>query len=325
MTMISVIIPLYNKAHTIEKTLDCVLSQTYRDYEVVIVDDGSNDNGVQLINEKYQDPRIRIISQRNQGVSAARNTGIENARGEWLSFLDADDLWDDRYLEYVNEAIIKLPESKYILGGRTVLNVTDGSSFNFIPAALYGRTEKIDFFQNPHIFAHISASTINRKFIEDNALKFIPGQKFHEDFTFIFQVALLTQTAYIGLPLVTYCGGVPGQATSNLNSNVRLIDGCLFRNTVMSRWLQSELRNGLFPVFMKYETRHILMSGLRSGNMQYVKDLLNGLSDEYKSTLFHKVELRLYKCSYARIISINWIRLTKLIWRMHGYPRVGAS
>lgn len=62
--MISVVIPLYNKAHTIKKTLDCVLRQTYRDYEIVIVDDGSNDNGVQLINEKYQDSQIRIISQK---------------------------------------------------------------------------------------------------------------------------------------------------------------------------------------------------------------------------------------------------------------------
>ena len=59
--MISVIIPLYNKAHTIEKTLDCVLGQTHNDYEIVIVDDGSADNGAQLINEKYTDPRIRII------------------------------------------------------------------------------------------------------------------------------------------------------------------------------------------------------------------------------------------------------------------------
>ena len=97
--MISVVIPLYNKAHTIKKTLDCVLRQTYRDYEIVIVDDGSNDNGVQLINEKYQDSQIRIISQKNQGVSVARNTGIEKARGEWISFLDADDLWDSQYLD----------------------------------------------------------------------------------------------------------------------------------------------------------------------------------------------------------------------------------
>ena len=136
--MISVVIPLYNKAHTIKKTLDCVLRQTYRDYEIVIVDDGSNDNGVQLINEKYQDSQIRIISQKNQGVSVARNTGIEKARGEWISFLDADDLWDSQYLEYVNNAILKFPDSKYILGGRKVVNVTDGSSFNFIPAKLHG-------------------------------------------------------------------------------------------------------------------------------------------------------------------------------------------
>lgn len=323
--MISVIIPLYNKAHTIEKTLDCVLGQTHNDYEIVIVDDGSADNGAQLINEKYTDPRIRIISQENQGVSAARNMGIKNARGEWLAFLDADDLWDSRYLEHVSDTIVKFPDSKFILGGRRVLNVIDGSSLNFIPAKLHGRTEKIDFFENPHVYAHISASTVNKKFIEDNDLWFIPGQKFHEDFTFVFQVALLTQTSYIGLPLVAYCGGVTGQATSNLKGDVRLTDGCLFRNTVVEKWLQTDKRDRLFPIFMRYETRHILVRSLRSGDISYIKNFLAGLSDTYKRNIFPKAELWLYGIEHARLLSVAWIMLTKLRWRMRGYPRVGGD
>lgn len=93
MIMISVIIPLYNKAHTIVNTLNTVLNQTYHDFEVVIVNDGSTDNGVEVIKQNFNDLRIRIINQKNAGVSAARNRGIQESRGKWISFLDADDEW----------------------------------------------------------------------------------------------------------------------------------------------------------------------------------------------------------------------------------------
>ena len=83
--MISVVIPLYNKAHTIANTLSCVIGQTFQNFEIIIVDDGSTDNGVELIKEKFNDSRIKIISQPNQGVSAARNTGIDNAGGDFIS------------------------------------------------------------------------------------------------------------------------------------------------------------------------------------------------------------------------------------------------
>lgn len=88
--MISVVIPLYNKEPIIEKTLNSVLSQDYSDFEVVIVDDGSTDNSVAQVEAIY-DSRIRLLRQENGGPSKARNTGVKNAKGEWIVFLDADD------------------------------------------------------------------------------------------------------------------------------------------------------------------------------------------------------------------------------------------
>ena len=88
--MISVIIPLYNKASQIGKTLKGVLNQTYQDFEIIIVNDGSTDKSVEEVN-KIDDPRIRLINQPNAGVSAARNRGIKEAHGEFIAFLDADD------------------------------------------------------------------------------------------------------------------------------------------------------------------------------------------------------------------------------------------
>ncbi len=98
--LISVIIPMYNTAGYIEQTVKSVLTQTYSNLEAVIVDDGSTDDGakhVALLQES--DPRIKYIYQKNQGVSAARNNAIENAAGEYLAFLDSDDLWEPRKLE----------------------------------------------------------------------------------------------------------------------------------------------------------------------------------------------------------------------------------
>lgn len=88
--MISIIIPLYNSGKTIKKTLESILSQDYKDFEIIIINDGSTDNGVGIV-ESLNDKRIRVYSQDNGGVSVARNKGIEEAKGEWLMFFDADD------------------------------------------------------------------------------------------------------------------------------------------------------------------------------------------------------------------------------------------
>lgn len=88
--MISVVIPLYNKEASIKQSLMSVLSQSYQNFEVVIVDDGSTDNSVAKV-EEIQDSRIRMIRQENGGPGKARNTGVKDANGEWVLFLDADD------------------------------------------------------------------------------------------------------------------------------------------------------------------------------------------------------------------------------------------
>lgn len=88
--MISVIIPLYNKESIIERSLHSVLSQDYDDFEVVVVNDGSTDHSAEIV-RSINDPRIILIEQENGGPSKARNTGTNNAKGEWIVFLDADD------------------------------------------------------------------------------------------------------------------------------------------------------------------------------------------------------------------------------------------
>lgn len=91
MPKVSVIIPTYNRAKYVTKAIDSVLAQTYKDYEIILVDDGSADNTREVL-EPYME-RIKYIYQDNAGVSAARNRGIRKAKGEWVAFLDSDDEW----------------------------------------------------------------------------------------------------------------------------------------------------------------------------------------------------------------------------------------
>lgn len=107
--MISVVIPLYNKAGQIVNTLQSVLRQTFGEFEVVVVDDGSSDGSVDEA-RKVHDGRIRIVAQANAGVAAARNYGISEARYDLIAFLDADDEWKPRYLEIQHDLYKKYPQ-----------------------------------------------------------------------------------------------------------------------------------------------------------------------------------------------------------------------
>lgn len=119
--MITVVIPLYNKEASIAQSLKSVLSQEYDDFEVVIVDDGSTDGSVGVV-EAMNDPRIRLIKQENGGPSKARNTGVKNAKGEWILFLDADDEMLSGALDFFSKKIQKHTDVDMFLGEVIVNN-----------------------------------------------------------------------------------------------------------------------------------------------------------------------------------------------------------
>lgn len=113
---VSVIIPLFNKAPYIERALASVFAQTFTDFELIVVDDGSTDAGPAIV-ESFSDPRIRLVRQANAGPGAARNRGLSEARGELVAFLDADDEWLPEFLSESVRLLDEHPEAATVTSG----------------------------------------------------------------------------------------------------------------------------------------------------------------------------------------------------------------
>lgn len=104
MLSLSVVIPVYNAESTLRKSVDSILCQSYRDFELLLVDDGSNDGSSVICDEYSQkDNRVKVFHKANGGVSSARNLGIDNAQGEWITFIDADDYISESYFDTIDE------------------------------------------------------------------------------------------------------------------------------------------------------------------------------------------------------------------------------
>ncbi|MGB0896764.1 MAG: glycosyltransferase family 2 protein [Flavobacteriaceae bacterium] len=109
MPKFSVIIPLYNKAQHIYNTLICVCQQSYSDFEIIVVNDGSTDNSLEETN-RITDQRLRVFDKKNEGVSQTRNFAMRQAKGDFFAFLDADDVWLPNHLHNLNQLITQYPD-----------------------------------------------------------------------------------------------------------------------------------------------------------------------------------------------------------------------
>jgi glycosyltransferase involved in cell wall biosynthesis len=108
--LVSVVIPMYNAAAFIGQTVESVLAQTYHPLEVIVVDDGSHDNSAAIVEQWAGENRVRLVHQKNAGVSAARNKGLAMTRGRYIAFLDADDIWLEDNLEKKVRLLEQQPE-----------------------------------------------------------------------------------------------------------------------------------------------------------------------------------------------------------------------
>jgi glycosyltransferase involved in cell wall biosynthesis len=193
--VVSVVIPTYNRAFFVNKAIDSVLNQIFTDYEIIVVDDGSTDETKKNL-KKYSD-KIRYIYQDNSGVSAARNTGITIARGEWVAFLDSDDEWRPDYLFKQIKRARDFPRTTMQTANCLFIDLDGSTETYFDMNGALTQFNGMDylFIQDPFCFIvkhgpwQVGSTIIRRKAITEAGL-FDTGVRFTEDFDLMARVAL---------------------------------------------------------------------------------------------------------------------------------------
>lgn len=276
MPYISVIVPVYNVEQFLAKCLDSILAQSYDDYEVIVVNDGSTDGSLEIVAayEKKSD-KIRVISQENKGLGGARNTGIQNACGKYICFIDSDDCI--------------APDTLAKLAQKTVAHAVDIVLFDFEFVDMSGNTLSVqkmfdtqtDIFFEPSSFQElllVSPSACNKLFktalFTDNHI-FFPEKVWYEDIRTIPKLYLHAESAaYIPQPFYQYLQR-PGSImnTTRLERNAEIMDAlCDVISYYQEHGAYSNYKNELdflailngfvlssFRV-LKYDCKHHLLS-----------------------------------------------------------------
>ena len=209
--MFSVIIPLYNKAAYIEKAIRSVLNQTYQEFELIIVDDGSTDESLKIAKNvmSFLSPPLGgwgVTHQQNQGVSTARNNGVKAAKYDYIAFLDADDWWEPTYLEEMKQLILDFPQAG--IYGSSYYKVKNG---RFIPANIgvdagfeRGEINYFKAYSKTFWMPLTSISVVIKKTVFNSENGFKPMLKLGEDFDLWVRIAMKYSVVLLNKPLAYY-------------------------------------------------------------------------------------------------------------------------
>lgn len=280
--MFSVIIPYYKKRQYIERCIDSVLNQTFQDFEIIMVDDGSDDDISRLCNEKYGS-KLKLISQKNQGVSVARNTGIFYAENDYIAFLDADDYWSPSYLAYnsqviMNEGEVKIIGSNYTRSKVDLQNKSGSLKYNLIEDYFSKQLLKSTLF-------FTSATIISKAFFKEN-IGFNSQLKRGEDLDVWFRaVASGGKSVYIDNKLVYYSDEDVLQATQtaeNIQNSILYHYNFLYKNIINNNFefkknISKFVYLNLYPYYFSHEN--------------HKQSILVLKNIPYKSTIMHLVYL----------------------------------
>jgi glycosyltransferase involved in cell wall biosynthesis len=326
--MFSVVIPLYNKAHTIERTLSSVLTQTFKVFEVVIVNDGSTDNGVEVIGNFTGDPRVRTVTQANRGVSAARNRGVAESIYDYVAFIDGDDEWMPCFLEKMKEAIELYPHAGMYGSASWHLDSKTGEGNETTLLRYKGKIQEVEYFENPGVMPHTSAVVVSKKIfsqIDAGGEGFPAGMKCCEDWACFYRMAMLAPVVYAGYPLGIRNENVEGQITGVSGRDEKKYFPSIvnFYALVFDFWVKSGCKNKLYPVFLKYDLRCRFLGALRDNDHYFLTFLLQNLNLNILKWLTG-FELFLYRKRF-RVAAISYIYFTKILWRRHKFPIVGNN
>ena len=285
----SVVIPLYNKALFVAKGIRSVLEQSHQNFELIVIDDGSTDGSADVVRE-FRDDRIRLVSQTNQGVSAARNRGIHEAKYDLIAFLDADDWWSVDYLLEMSRLVEAHPDLSlfcapyaHVVGGR-VKHVTNAVAcesrhaiFDPLEASVRCGSFLLPFYPS---------SAVVRASILQKAGFFDPAIGYYEDYDLFIRIALHTRCGcVVGNPLVFYNKDVPAfqRATGRLPPIERSLVGHLDK-LILLESLHSSLSEYI-DTFLLFNLMAYVEEGYPA---RAVKPLLASV-DPRRFTMLHKL------------------------------------
>jgi glycosyltransferase involved in cell wall biosynthesis len=318
--MFSVVIPLYNKAQTIRGTLNSLMQQEFSDFEIIVVNDGSTDNSLEVVREMHANREIRVVSQENRGVSAARNYGIALARFEYIALLDADDEWEPGFLLQIKTAIEKFPDAGFYGAASWHRNITSGEQSCHILPKYRDKILKVEYLSDPHHMPHTSAMVLSRKYflqIDSNGEGFPVGMKVCEDWACFYRLAFIADFVFVGFPLGIRNTNVEGQITGlTPEQRFALMKHVVeFYNITFESWKKSIFKKKLYPGFLKYDLRARAFASLRIGDYSTINFLYAGLSEDILGR-FSNVEIAIINSRKYKVISLLYIAFTKIVWKV---------
>ncbi len=211
---VSVVIPAYNRAYCVADAVESVLGQTFKDFEIIAIDDGSTD-GTDNVLKKFGS-RLRLIRQENRGVSSARNRGVRAARGKWVAFLDSDDQWHsdklERQLSVLEKYKAKICFTRAINQEGTLVQDIDSLSATRREKDVLCVENVVDSVCLAHRHPLIQTMVVDKSFLEEVGL-FDESFPANEDGEFIFRLSFLSGFLYVDRPLITYFQNSPNSLT----------------------------------------------------------------------------------------------------------------
>lgn len=207
--IISVIVPIYNTEKFIDRCISSLLRQSFENFELILINDGSRDcSGVICKNYAQEDKRIRVIDKENEGVSAARNTGLDSANGDWIVFVDSDDYVDCRYIESLFRTA---QEGKMPFGMTGLTKVSGDSTMIYSPSTIkeytLGRDACIEMLFNysSGYWGYVCGKIYNRQILRKHNIKFRDNIYFNEDRLFCLEyLSVLNAKDKIGVNTGSY-------------------------------------------------------------------------------------------------------------------------
>ena len=285
--MFSVIIPLYNKAPYVAKAIESVLGQTYRDFEVIVIDDGSIDQSLEVA-KTFENKSITIVSQPNSGVSTARNNGVKLAKYPYICFLDADDWWHPTFLEEMKRLITDFPDAGiYGSGYYIVKNGQERIAPIGVPQGFErGIIDYCEVYAKTLCMPLTSISVAIPKHIFDEEEGFKSKLKLGEDFDLWIRIILKHKAILVNKPLAYYNQDVEVNNRAIGSRFYKPEEHMLFSN--YGDFMHNEGFRFLFERLALYGLLSYYLNDVNKLEVYHILSEINWNKHEHKYLLYYK-------------------------------------